>query len=427
MDLLQLVVAALMGGLAAYLSQQGIAVFNDGLRPLMPEFLEGRMKRRELALTSFALSFGLVIGFGIPFSLTSQLILIHSVFLATDIIGTSSPNKWLAAGLGAAWGALLIVGLQALVDAFALLPVNFLDALGQVSAPIVTAFAVFPALAIALHHGWKPGAITFVLQMLVRQLVVRISPIAVGSASINLNPEGSALVVGMILLLIYAAREKAEVSADTSLAAVFSDRVKRIKQNVIVLSIMGALVAAAANLGAVAGDPISLNLAAQGNITDAAIAALARGIGFVPLVATTAIATGVYGPVGMTFVFAVGFFSPHWIVAALLGAVMIFIEVMLLDWIARFLDRFPGVRQAGEHIRTAMTKVLEIALLVGGMIAGNAMAPGLGYFVVAAIIVLNEAAGLPVNRLAIGPVAAILTGVLINVLKVLTLFTPPDA
>ncbi len=423
METLQLVVAALMGGLAAYLAQQGIAVFNAGLRPLLPEFLEGRMNRRELALTSFALCFGLVIGFGIPFSLTSQIILIHSVFLATDIIGTSSPNKWLAAGLGAAWGVLLTIGLQALVDLFALLPVNFLDALGQVSSPITAAFAVFPALAVALHHGWKKGAITFALQMLARQIVVRVNPIQFGTASINLNAEGTALVIGMILLLVFAAREKAEVTADASLAAVFSDRVQRIKKNVLVLSIMGALVAAAANLGVVAGDPISLGLAAEGNIVDAGIAALARGIGFVPLVATTAVATGVYGPVGMTFVFAAGFFSPHWIVAAILGAVIVFLEVMLLDVIARFLDRFPGVRAAGEHIRTAMTKVLEIALLVGGMIAGNAMAPGLGYFIVAAIVVLNEAAGLPVNRLAIGPVAAILTGILVNILKVLTLFS----
>ncbi|OTA42071.1 MAG: hypothetical protein A6D92_01765, partial [Symbiobacterium thermophilum] len=308
MEMLQLVVAALMGGLAAYLAQQGIAVFNDGLRPLLPEFLEGRMNRRELALTSFALCFGLVIGFGIPFSLTSQIILIHSVFLATDIIGTSSPNKWLAAGLGAAWGVLLTIGLQALVDLFALLPVNFLDALGQVSSPITAAFAVFPALAVALHHGWKKGAITFALQMLARQIVVRVNPIQFGTASINLNAEGTALVIGMILLLVFAAREKAEVTADASLAAVFSDRVQRIKKNVLVLSIMGALVAAAANLGVVAGDPISLGLAAEGNIVDAGIAALARGIGFVPLVATTAVATGVYGPVGMTFVFAAGFF-----------------------------------------------------------------------------------------------------------------------
>ncbi|MFO7273648.1 MAG: YhfT family protein [Bacillota bacterium] len=424
MEILQFVVAALMGGLAAYLAQQGIAVFNDGLRPLMPEFLEGRMNRRELALTSFALCFGLVIGFGIPFSLTSQIILIHSVFLATDIIGTSSPNKWLAAGLGALWGVLLTIGLQAVVDLFALLPVNFLDALGQVSSPITAAFAVFPSLAVALHHGWKKGAIIFGLQMLARQIVVQINPISFGSSKINLNPEGTALVVGMILLLLFAAREKAEISAEASLTAVFSDRVKRIKSNVAVLSIMGALVAAAANLGVVAGDPISLGLAAEGAITDAGIAALARGIGFIPLVATTAVATGVYGPVGMTFVFATGFFSPHWIVAAILGALIIFLEVMLLDVIARFLDRFPGVRAAGEHIRTAMTKVLEIALLAGSMVAGNAMAPGLGYFIVAAVIVLNEAAGLPVNRLAIGPVAAILTGILLNLLNVVTLFTP---
>lgn len=422
----KLIVAALMGGLAAVLAQQGIAVFNDGLRPIMPEFLEGRMKRRELALTSFALSFGLVVGFGIPFSLTATIILIHSLFLATDIIGTSSPKAWIAGVLGAAWGVGIVVGLKGVVEAFRLLPVNFLDPLGQVGTPIVMAFAVFPALAVAYQHGWKSGALTLVLSAIARQLVVKFSPIPLGSAKINLNPEGAALIVGMIVLLIYAARVKADPSTE-SLSALFSDRVKRIRKYWPVLAAMGALVAAATNMGLVAGDPISLSLIAKGSRMDAMIAALARGIGFVPLVATTAIATGVYGPVGMTFVFALGLLSPNIVVAAVAGAAVVGAEVLLLDVIAKALDRFPGVRQSGEYIRTAMSKVLEIALLVGGMMAGNAMAPGLGYFLVAGMVVLNEIAGLPINRLAVGPVAAIATGILVNLLKIIGLFSLPPA
>ncbi len=415
-----------MGGLAAVLAQQGIAVFNDGLRPIMPEFLEGRMKRRELALTSFALSFGLVVGFGIPFSLTATIILIHSLFLATDIIGTSSPKSWIAGVLGAAWGVGIVVGLKGVVEAFKLLPVNFLDPLGQVGTPIVMAFAVFPALAVAYQHGWKSGALTLVLSAVARQLVVKFNPIPLGTAKITLNPEGAALIVGMIILLIYAARVKADPSTE-GLSALFSDRVKRIRKYWIVLAVMGALVAAATNMGLVAGDPISLSLLAKGSRMDAMIAALARGIGFVPLVATTAIATGVYGPVGMTFVFALGLLSPNPIVAAIAGAAVVSGEVLLLDVIAKGLDRFPGVRQSGEYIRTAMSKVLEIALLVGGMMAGNAMAPGLGYFLVAGMVVLNEIAGLPINRLAVGPVAAIATGILVNLLKIIGLFSLPPA
>lgn len=424
MDAAQLVVAALMGGLASILAHEGIAVFHDGLRPLMPELLEGRMQRRELAVTAFALSFGLVIGFGIPFSLTAKLLLVHSLFLATDLIGVAMPNRYVAGIVGALWGVGIVVGLQGVVNAFALLPVNFLGPLGQVGSPIVAAFAVFPALAVGLQHGWQRGLITLALQAIARQLAVVFSPIPLGAARITLNTEGAALIVGMLMLVMFATRVKADVG-EGGLAHLFSDRVKRIRKNTLVLAVMGGLVAAGANLLLVAGDPISLSLVASGNTTDAMIAALARAIGFIPLVATTAIATGVYGPAGMTFVFAIGLLTPNLLLAAVAGAVTIAAEVLLLDVLSRFLDRFPGMREAGEFIRSAMSKVLEIALLVGGMLAGNAIAPGLGFFVVAAVVALNEVAGMPINRLAIGPVAALLTGILVNLLHVVGLFTPP--
>ena len=38
------------------------------------------------------------------------------------------------------------------------------------------------------------------------------------------------------------------------------------------------------------------------------------------------------------------------------------------------MDKFPGMKDMGEHIRTSMNKVLEVALTVGGVVAAEAMA-----------------------------------------------------
>ncbi len=160
---------------------------------------------------------------------------------------------------------------------------------------------------------------------------------------------------------------------------------------------------------------------ADGNLTDAGFAALARAIGFVPLIASTAIATGVYGPVGMTFVFAVGLFVTNPILAGIIGAGVIGAEVFLLDRAAALLDKFPGLRNAGENIRNAMTRLLEVALLVGGMNAANAIVPGLGFLVVVGLYIINDIAGRPVVRMAVGPIAAILVGVLANILGLIGL------
>src|SRR5690625_5510167 len=120
-----------------------------------------------------------------------------------------------------------------------------------------------------------------------------------------------ALIVGMIFLFYFAMQEKASEDSSIDLAAVFSDKVKSIRSNVVYLMIIGGLIAGATNLLLMAGDPISLNLLAEGKQTDAGIAAAARALGFIPLIASTAIATGVYSPVGFTLVFVVGLFSPN--------------------------------------------------------------------------------------------------------------------
>src|SRR5690625_6724882 len=138
---MEMLFVILIGVVAAVLANMNIAVFNDGLRPIVGEHLEGRIKRRELGLTAFAMSFGLVIGFGIPFTLTASIILIHSILLGTDIIGLLTPkNKWgtpVAAAIGAAYGWALLLGLEGFVKLFDYLPVNFLEPMGEVGTPVV--------------------------------------------------------------------------------------------------------------------------------------------------------------------------------------------------------------------------------------------------------------------------------------------------
>lgn len=421
-----------IGALASVLANKGIAVFNDGFRPVIPQYFEGKISRKELAATSFAISFGLVVGFGIPTSIAASIILIHSILLATDIIGTvftdDTKGMILSAVVGGLYGLGILVGLQFIIDIFAKLPFNFLDPLGQVSAPVVAAFAIFPAVAVATQHGFKKGAIVGVVTTLVWFLIKKFGSFAMGEAQIALNAEGIAMLVGTIMMLVYATKDKSTGTSNQDLTNVFSEKVSRIQKNWWLLAIMGGLLSAGTSQLLVAGDPISQNLLSQNEFTNAAMAALARSIGFIPLVFTTAIVTGVYGPAGVTLVFAIGILlHGNPIIAFIAGGAMMAVEVFLINTFAKGMDKFPGVRDMGEHIRTSMSRVLEIALLVGGINAANSMAANIGSLFVIGFYLLNKKSKKPIVDLAVGPVAAILFGILLNVLMLLGIWMPPEA
>ena len=388
------------------------------------------MNRKALAATSFAISFGLVIGFGIPVSIAASIILVHSILLGTDIIGAFCPSGKkgivLSGVVGAIYGIGIVYGLQFVVDLFAKLPVNFLEPLKMVGTPITVAFAVFPALVVAYQFGYKKGLITGIIALLVRQITVMYGTFKIGENTIKLDQEGMALLAGMIIMIAFAMKEKPDENATkVDLTAIFAERVKRIKKNLPILAVMGGLISAATSLCLLAGDPISLNLLAEGKNVEAAMTAFARGIGFIPLVATTAISTGVYAPAGMTFVFVVGLLISNPLIAFIAGAAVMAIEILLLDVLAKLMDKFPGVRKCGDNIRTAMSKVLEVALLVGGMMAAQAMAPGFGLFMVVGLYVLNKTSKKPIVDMAVGPVGAIGVGILINILYLIGLYQIP--
>ena len=380
--ILRYVIIAAVGALASILANQSIAVFNDGLRPVLPEYLEKRMDRKALAATSFAIGFGLVIGYGLPTSIAASIILIHCILLTTDIIGTWCPDTkkgMIVSGvIGAVYGVALLFGLQVIIDLFNLLPVNFLGSLGQVSAGITLAFAIFPAVTVALQFGAAKGIITAVVTLLVRQIVETYGKIALDAEhTISLNKDGMALLAGMIIMLVFAAMDKEgnDQNSNEMLTQIFADKVARIRK-------------------------------------------------YMPLVATTAITTGVYAPAGMTFVFVIGLLIPNPFIALIAGAACICVEILLLNVIAKGLDKFPGIKRCGDNIRTAMSYVIDIALLIGGILAAQAIMPTTGLFIIVAFWCINKCSKKPLVSMAVGPLGAILVGLIANVLFLLSLYTP---
>ncbi|CBJ79282.1 putative transport protein [Xenorhabdus bovienii str. Jollieti] len=424
---------AAIGAIAAMMANRGIAVFHDGLRPLLPEYLEGRMSRKALAATSFALSIGLVVGFGIPFSLAAPIVLVHSLLLGTDMIGiwcANSRRGFIASGIiGALYAIALLAGLRSVVELFAMLPVNFTDDLKKVGDPIVACFALFPAIVVGYQYGYRKG-LWVMLTALIGYLATKaVGPLSFGGMiekPVSFDPNGAALLLSMIAMFYFAMRERPAQSAEQKganevLVGLFSTRIERIQKNKWLLILCGGLTASAATMSfsLLAEGPVSLQLMAQGEQTNALLVALARAISFIPLVGTTAIATGVYSPNGMKFVFVAGLATNNPWIAFIAGGITMFIEIQLLAKIAIWLDKYPGVKACSGHIRTAITKMLEVALLVGGMIASNAILPGIGFMIVAGIYLLNRTSRRPLVEMAIGPIATIAVGILANVLYLL--------
>ena len=254
MGILKYIVVIAIGALASMLANRGIAVFNDGFRAIVPQYYDKQISRKELAAISFSISFGLVIGFGLPTSIGASIILIHCLLLTTDIIGTWCPDTKLglilSGVIGGAYGLLLLVGLEFIVTLFGMLPYNFLNDLGSVSTYMTIAFAIFPALAVAYQHGFGKGGVTGIVTVVAWFLLKKFGTFPIGDRTFTLNADGMAMLVGVIMMLVYAAQIKGEGSANAALTQVFSSKLERIRKNWFLLAIMGGLIAAGTDAGA---------------------------------------------------------------------------------------------------------------------------------------------------------------------------------
>ncbi len=421
-------IVAIAGALGAALANRGVAVFHDGLRSVMPEFMHGRMRRTELASIAFGMCFGLWIGFGLPLSLVGTVFLTHVLWLGTDVIGTWFPgdpaswrsNRASVLGLagaslaGALYGTVLVLGLDSFLGMLQSLPVKVLDSAAQFGDPVIFSFAAAPAVAVAYQHGFKRGLIAFLITLGGRLLAG-----ALGLA----QPDAWGLAAGLIVFFALALREPRDPECTVS-ATSSPERVRRIVNHLPAIGVLGAVYGLACHWLIMMEGPQASIALTQGDRVSAIGISLARALCFLPLRTMSALSTGVLPLDGLGFVPATGLLAPNALVAVVSGALVMTAEAASLVLAARFLDRFPGLLQAADSIRTSMTRLLELATLVGGMMAANAMAPGVGLFAVAAVYLLNETAGSPMVRAAVGPAAVIVLGIVLNALVLLGLYVP---
>lgn len=432
--------------LTALISHLALAVFNDGVRPFMLDFIQGRSGRSATTAVSFGLSAGFIFGLGAPMALSTGVLNPWLLFLPTDVLGLLSPKKWLAPLLGGAWGALVVFGLNGANDVAHDLPVDFLTAMQQMATPILFLFTLFPVLAISRQFGKLRGGIAGVVELALVILTMKLWP--------DVFPGAAAMAVGVVMLIGFAtakdmrqrradreekARAEAAEGEDASsradrsvteaeledpMQSLFSASATRLRKHLPLFMLLGAGVCLLAQMHVFGGGEATSFLINKGDYTGAAQVDFYRVFGFIPLIATTALASGAYAIAGFTFVYPIGYLLPSPWLALLAGAAVFAVEVLALSWIGRMLGRLPSVRDSSEHLRNAISESLWLAILFGSLLAANTMGGGLGILIVGGLYLLNEAMGRVVVRMAAAPAAVLVGGVLLNLLYWLNLFEP---
>ncbi|WP_376794898.1 YhfT family protein [Thermogemmatispora sp.] len=445
---LVIVFTILATAFAALLSQMALAVFNDGVRPFLLDFYRGELARPQMTAIAFGLSAGFIFGLGVPVAFSSGVLNPWVLFLPSDILGILSPRKWIAPILGAAWGAVVVFGLSAATTAANSLPVNFLTAMQQMSTPILYLFSFFPAVAVTMQFGRLRGIITFVVSVFVMLVTMKWLP--------SVFPGATTMAIGVILLVAFAVAEEVRraraarlqaqpapaspeaaeeddppasastlaSTADDETSSIFAANAARLRRHAPYFMIMGLLLGVLVNTHMFAGGEATSYIIAKGQFANAAQIDFYRALGFIPLIVTTAVASGAFQIVGFTLIYPVAYLLPNPILAAIAGALLFGIEVFILSYIARGIAALHTIRDASDNIRNAINLTLEVAILFGSLAAGNAMAAGLGIAIVGGLYALNEVLGRPVVRMAAGPVGVIIAGIALNLLAYAHLFTP---
>ena len=76
---IRLLFVVLIGVTSSVLVNRDVAVFNDGFRPVYAEYFDGGMDRRSLGATGFAVSIGLLLGYGLTTSIAVGILIFHSL------------------------------------------------------------------------------------------------------------------------------------------------------------------------------------------------------------------------------------------------------------------------------------------------------------------------------------------------------------
>lgn len=391
--------------LSALVTHHGVSAFHDGVRPFIGEVAAGRMERRGAARSAWQMSVGFVAYYGAPFSLATGVMEKHVLGLPADWIGVRYARASVAAAMGFAWGAAAGGALAGIRALFSDLPRPIDHSLLTIGRPLFAMLPLIPVVAAFSQFRRRGGAIV--------GTVTAAAYIAANVTSVG-HPQAIAFGAGAIAMLAMALRER--VPDPPPVVPELAEGAGSLRRAVPALSANGALLALGASLLWLAGEPASVMLVGLHHRLEAGLVGLYSWVGFVALVTFTSMAGRAYTTAGMPDgVLGLGLLARLPPVAAAVGALAMGTEIVGVTRFERMLARHPGLHAAGGAIRDGLLLVSELGLLIGGALSANSMWPGVGFFVVGGFWLANEALGVPVMRVAVGPLAAILTGLALNI------------
>ncbi|MGI8824072.1 MAG: YhfT family protein [Chloroflexota bacterium] len=437
---------AAIGSLSCVLANRGISIFHDGLRPLIPDMMAGRIPRSRVARTSFDLGLGFVWSFSVPFSIGLNVPIVHIIFMATDWFGVSMPadyqQPWYATGIsrrgtissaliGAVWGVVIALALRGIYEVFRRFPVPLLTMTAEITAPALATFFLFPVLTIAYHYGLRAGFVSLGVAALAWYVSMTLSSHRPATWAFL---AAAAVLTGYFTVELATRGETAESpfgdaesdlnwvneQTETDEASFFAANVERLKRAILPNGVLYGLMGAAFNYPVFANEPIQGVLYAHGLVIPAVLVALSWGFAYMPMKFTTAAATGCMAT-GSFLDAAVAMLMPNPVVAFVALFLLRIVETYSLLPSERLLERYPVIREVADFMRTAQGHVMEIAFLVGGALAANSIAGGFGVAAIIALWWLNNRAHFPVMPVSVGALGAILVGLLINLFRLIGL------
>lgn len=428
MEMWHYIFIAAAGGAAALAANKGVAVFNDGLRPLFPEYFSASMDRKALLSASFAMSFVLLLSFGIPTFIATSIMLTHTIYLTTDMIGLffsdSRKGAVLSVICGFFLGPLFLFCINFLTASVNRLPYNFLydsngnAILGLMMGPVLIAFAAAPSIAVAKRFGIFKGAVAAAVSLIVYILASNSTFISSNSLAAVVS-----MAVGAVFLFYFSFRAQGvDISTgNTDLLSLFGGNIQRLKKNWLLIALNSAFAGAVCSMFLAAPDPTTQGLMFAGEYHSAVLVLIIRFFSFLPLRFTTAVTSGVYSVTGASFqsiaAILVGILFPMPLapfVAAAACFLMIPMELSLFSKVADIMDKNPAIRELGDSFRGSET--LEYALLIGSVIAVNAMMDNMGFLLVPLVYMLNKTSKRPLFSMTIGPCTALAFGLFMNIL-----------
>lgn len=363
------------------------------------------------------MSTGFIAWYALPTSVLTGVTISHLLFLPADVLGVRASSRLVAALSAATLGA----GVSLAIAAIWIVGPRVLPA----AAPAIAAFAgvvvqltplIAPAASVRLG-GWRAGLVAAALA----------TAGWFGAHQLLGDEVAASVVTGSLPLAWHVLRGRVIDAPGLD----FSDQTRTVRRSVPGLLVFAALVGALAGRLAIAGEPLAAWLLAAGRPASAAAIAALSAAAFLPLVVTSSMTSGVYSTQGYPdWLFAPGYLTAPIgpgslptpglrgsdtmggsITGSLVGAVggmaLMAAETLGLRRLAGWLVRHPDCTAMGAAVRSAMTDVLNIASLLGGLAGTLAIAPQHGPLIYGGLVVGNELAGRRVPALGLGPAALV--------------------